>query len=201
VFDADATHSGRRISELSIGWTLTGGTFAVAFGVASGSAALAAFGLVGLIDVVGSIALVHHFRHALRSDALSDRFERRAHRIVTAGLFIVGSLAVAVSLARLATGHFKQPSPPEVLIASASFIGLVVLATRKIVIARAIPSRALRSDGLLSAVGAAQACVIIAGSIAAVFLSWRWADDTAALVIGLVAVALAFRNLPDRWVG
>jgi divalent metal cation (Fe/Co/Zn/Cd) transporter len=198
AFDFDATRSGRRISELSIGWTLVCGAFAVAFGIAAGSAALAAFGLVGLIDVVGSVALVHHFRHALRTDALSDRFEQRAHRIVTAGLFAVGSLAVTVSAARLATGHLRQASAPEVVIASASVVGLVALAIRKIAIARAIPSQALRSDGHLSGIGAAQACVIVVGSAAAAFLSWRWADDAAALVIGLAAVTLALRSLRDQ---
>jgi len=198
AFDPDTTRAGRRISEISIGWTLIFGALAVVFGLVSGSVALAAFGLVGLIDLVGSIALVHHFRHALRTDALSDRFERRAHRIVTAGLLAVGSLAVVVSAVRLATGHTRQTAAPEVVIASASLVGLVVLAIRKIAIARAIPSQALRSDGLLSAIGAAQASVVVIGSAAAVFFSWRWADNAAALVIGLVAVAIAFRNLPDR---
>jgi divalent metal cation (Fe/Co/Zn/Cd) transporter len=197
-FDPEATRSGRRISELSIGWTLVTGAVAVAFGIASGSAALAAFGFVGLVDLVGSVALVHHFRHALRTDALSDRFEQRAHRIVTVGLLTVGSLAVVVSAARLATGHVRRTAPSELVIAAASLFGLVVLATRKIAIARAIPSAALRSDGFLSAIGAAQACVVIIGAAAAVFLSWRWADDAAALAIGLVAVTVAVHNRPGR---
>jgi hypothetical protein len=56
----------------------------------------------------------------------------------------------------------------------------------------------LRSDGLLSAVGAAQAFVVIVGSATAAMLSWCWSDDTAALVIGLAAVTIGFRNRPDR---
>jgi divalent metal cation (Fe/Co/Zn/Cd) transporter len=198
LFDPDATRSGRRISEVSIAWTLVGGGVAVSFGFASGSAALAAFGLVALIDVVGSIALVHHFRHALRTDALSDRFEQRAHRIVTAGLLIVGTLAVIVGAARLATRHLTHAAAPETVIASASLVGLVVLALRKIAIARAIPSPALRSDGLLSTIGAAQAFVVIIGSVATALFSWRWADDTAGLVIGLLAITVALCNLPEH---
>jgi hypothetical protein len=85
-FDPGATRAGSRVSEISIAWTLVGSCLAIAFGVRSESAALIAFGAVGLVDLVGSVALVHHFRHALRTDALSDHFEQRAHRIVIFGL-------------------------------------------------------------------------------------------------------------------
>ena len=197
-FDPAATRAGRRISAISIGWTVVGSSFAITFGVRSGSAALVAFGLVGFVDLVGSVALVHHFRHALRTDALSDHFEQRAHRIVTIGLLTVGSVTIVVSAARLAMGHVPEATLADVLVASVSLVGLTVLATCKLRIARAIPSAALRADGFLSGIGATQALVVLVGIVAERGLSWHWADDTAALVVGLVAVIIAFRAGAER---
>ena len=116
-FDPAATRAGRRISAISIAWTFVGSSFAISFGVRSGSAALVAFGLVGFVDLVGSVALVHHFRHALRTDALSDHFEQRAHRIVTVGLLTIGSVTIVVSAVRLAIGHVPETALADILTA------------------------------------------------------------------------------------
>jgi divalent metal cation (Fe/Co/Zn/Cd) transporter len=193
-FDPVAARAGRHVSEISIAWTFVGSSFAIAFGIASGSAALVAFGLVGFVDLVGSVALVHHFRHAVRNDTFSDHFEQRAHRIVTIGLLSVGCVTVVVSAARLAIGNFPKSGVPELVISSISLVGLSVLSARKVRIARNIPSAALRSDGFLSGVGAAQALVVLTGTAAARLLSWHWADDAAALVLGLVAITIAIRT-------
>lgn len=194
-FEPAAVRAARRLSEASIAWTLVGSSVAVAVGVASGSAALVAFGAVGYVDLVGSVALVHHFRHALLNDELSDRFEQRAQRIVTIGLLAVGLCAVVISAVRLSIGHFPTTSSAAIAIAAISLVGLSVFAVRKVQIARVVPSAALRSDGNLSAVGAAQAAVVLVGTGAARLVSWHWADDTAALVVGVVAVAIATTTL------
>jgi divalent metal cation (Fe/Co/Zn/Cd) transporter len=195
AFESAAVRAARRVSEASIAWTLVGSSLAIAFGVASGSAALVAFGAVGYVDLVGSVALVHHFRHALRNDELSDRFEQRAHRIVTIGLLAIGLTAVVLSAVRLSIGHFPTTSSAAIAIAAVSLVGLSVLSVRKVRIARLVPSAALRSDGHLSGVGAAQAAVVLLGTGAARLVSWHWADDTAALVVGVVAVVIATATL------
>jgi divalent metal cation (Fe/Co/Zn/Cd) transporter len=128
-------------------------SLAIVFGVIAGSAALVAFGLVGFVDLVGSVALVHHFRHALDTNALSDHFEQRAHRIVRIGLFSIGSVTVVVSATRLVIGSFAKTAAAGIIISSVSLVGLTVLSTRKVRIAREIPSPALRSDGVLSGIG------------------------------------------------
>ena len=173
AFDPDAARAGRRVSEVSIAWTILGSSFAIPFGIAAASVALVAFGLVGLVDLVGSVALVHHYRHALRTDAFSDRFERRAHRIVITGLLTIGLATVVVSAARLTIGHFPKTSTAEIVISSLSVVALCILSTCKVRVARAIPSAALRSDGFLTGIGAAQALVILAGTAAARRLSWH----------------------------
>src|SRR4051812_41152408 len=194
-FDPEVVRAARRVSEVSIAWTMVGSSIAVALGIAAGSSALVAFGLVGYVDLIGSIALVHHFRHALQSDELSDRFERRAHLIVTVGLLVIGFATVAISIIRLASDHRPKTSAAGIILAGVSLVGLSVLATVKVRIAQRVPSAALRSDGYLSGVGAAQAAVVLVGTGADEILSWHWADDAAAVVVGAVAVGIAVVTL------
>jgi divalent metal cation (Fe/Co/Zn/Cd) transporter len=191
AFDSDDVHVARRLSEASIAWTLVFSSLAVAFGIAAGSAALVAFGAVGYVDLVGSVALVHHFRHALQSNDLSDRFEQRAHRVVTFGLLGIGLATVVISTVRLASGNHAKSSTAGIVIAAVSLVGLSVLARAKVRVGHRVPSAALRSDGHLSGVGAAQGAVVLLGTGAASVLSWHWADDTAALAVGVVAVSIA----------
>lgn len=194
-FEPSDVRAARRVSEVSIAWTLVASTLAIALGLASGSSALVAFGCVGYVDLAGSVALVHHFRHALRTDALDDRFERRAHTIVTFGLLAIGLAAIVVSSIRLAAGHHPETSDAGMVIAGASLVVLAVLATLKVRLGNRVPSAALRSDGFLSGIGAAQAAVVLLGAEAASVLSWHWADDTAAIVVGTVAIGIAVTTM------
>ena len=99
-FDPAAVRAGRRISAISIAWTLVGSALAIWFGASLGSAALVAFGVVGLVDLVGSVAAGASLpARLLRAESLSDHFEQRAHRIVTVGLLTIGCVTVVVSAA------------------------------------------------------------------------------------------------------
>jgi hypothetical protein len=157
------------------------------------SASLAAFGAVGYVDMVGSIALVHHFRHAIAHDEISDRFERRAHRIVTLGLLSVGVVAIVVSGIRLAAGAEAEMNAASVAIAASSALVLSFLSVCKMRIGGRVPSAALVSDGHVSAIGAMEAAVVLLGTVFS-------ADNAAALAVGIFAVALAlatWRQIPD----
>jgi divalent metal cation (Fe/Co/Zn/Cd) transporter len=197
-FEPSRVRAARQVSEVSVAWTLFASTLAIALGIGSGSSALVAFGCVGYVDLAGSVALVHHFRHALRTDALEDRFERRAHRIVTFGLLAIGLAAIVVSALRLASGHRPSTSDAGILIAAASLVVLGVLAVLKVRMGTRVPSAALRSDGFLSGIGAMQAAVVLFGAEAASALSWHWADDAAAIVVGVVAIAIAVTTMTGQ---
>lgn len=159
---------------------------------------LVAFGAIGFVDALGSVTLTYHFRHALRHDALSDRLERVAHRVVVAGLFVVGLGAAAVGLARLVTGNTGGSSNAGIALAAISLVALIGLSARKQVLARRVGSAALLADGRLSAVGAMQAGVTLLGTAAARRLDWNWADASAASIVGLVAIAVAVATLRSR---
>ena len=78
------------VSLLSATWTTVSAVAAIAIGLRTDTSVLVAFGAVGIVDAVGSLALAYHFRHALRHDALNDDLERIAHRVVLFGLFSDG---------------------------------------------------------------------------------------------------------------
>jgi divalent metal cation (Fe/Co/Zn/Cd) transporter len=178
------------VSLVSVVWTVAAGGLAIALGAISHSAVLGAFGAIGLVDAAGSVALVYHFHHAIRHDALAEHLERLAHRVVVAGLFLVGLGAVVVGSVRVATGAQADESFVGTLLAAVSLVVLTVLSTRKQRIARRVGSPALLADGRLSAVGAAQAAVALFGTLARGF-GWTSADAIAATVVGLVAMTTA----------
>lgn len=93
--------SGLRVSWLSIVWTLAASAVSISAGLRAASLVLLAFGCTGLLDAAGSVALVVHFRHALRHEAFSERHERVAFLVVNGGLVVVAVSTAAESLSRL----------------------------------------------------------------------------------------------------
>jgi divalent metal cation (Fe/Co/Zn/Cd) transporter len=184
----------RRVSEISVVWTVLAGVLSIVLGVADGSGALVVFGAIGFVDAIGSVALVHHFHHGMRHEELLDRFEQRAHRIVRFGLVAVGIAAVMVNGARLLAGNGSDASGAAAVLAGVSLVVLTILSLTKILIASRVASPALRADGQLSGVGAGQAAVVLAGLVVTAAFGWEWADATTAIVIGLVAVVLGARG-------
>ena len=64
-------------------------------------------------------------------------------------------------------------------------------------VATRVGSPALRADGLLSGVGAAQAAVTLLGTLAVRWFGWTWMDAAAAIAVGTVAVVVAIRTAPE----
>ena len=178
-----------RISILAAGWTLLASPVTLVLGVLTNSAALASLGAVGLVDAVGSLALVFHFHHLVHHDTVSTRLEQRAHRLVSFGLVAVGGAALFGALLTLL--HHAPPHPSLLTIGWPALTAPVLwlLAVKKRALATALGDRALRADAHLSAVGATQAVIALAG-LALVAAGWWWADPLAASMVGALSVSL-----------
>lgn len=180
---------GVRVSSLSIAWTVVASTVSIVAGLGASDLVLVAFGCTGLLDAAGSVALVVHFRHALRHETFSVRHERIAFLVVNGGLVVVAIATMTESVRRLVTGTHGDGTSLGVATAAASAVVLTVLARRKLVLGRSIPSHALVADGMLSSTGAVLAVVTVLGtSLAGV--AW-WADPVAALGVALGALGVA----------
>jgi divalent metal cation (Fe/Co/Zn/Cd) transporter len=183
------------ISIFSVAWTVVASGAAIVLGVQSHTAVLVAFGAIGTVDAIGSLALIHHFRHARLHDAMSDDLEQLAHRIVLVGLLTVGCASVVGGVLRLFDRRQVESSTAGVIVAAASLIALIILSVKKQRIARRVASPALLSDGHLSGIGAAQAAVTLAGTAITRWLGWLWADASATILVGVVAVSLAVSTM------
>lgn len=194
--DDDGWHRGHAraalvVSVQSVVWTAVSSTTAVVLGVQHRTAVLVAFGAVGYVDAIGSIALTYHFRHGLRHDELSDSIEATAHRVVLIGLLLVGLASIVGGVVRLSSDAATDVPNTAVVLAVLSLAVLVILSGRKRAIAHQVSSPALLSDAHLSAVGAGQAAVAVAGTGLTRWLDWQSADALATAAVGCVAVALA----------
>ena len=190
-FDRPHVQSAFNLCVQSVAWTVLSSSLAVTLGVRSHTSVLIAFGAIGIVDAIGSIALAYHFHHGVRHDGLSERLETISHRIVMIGLLVVGCAAVVGGCLRLRFPQKSETSSIEMALAATSFLALVGLSARKQRVARRIQSAALLSDGYLSAVGAVQAAVTLAGIAVTRSLGWHWVDALATVIVGSVASLLA----------
>jgi divalent metal cation (Fe/Co/Zn/Cd) transporter len=187
---SDAVRAGMAVSAFSIAWTVVTSSVSIAVGLSHSSVVLVAFGCTGLLDAAGSVALVVHFRHALRHGELSDRHEAVALNIVTVGLLAVALATAAESVHRLADPHPSGQTAVGTSVAAASAVVLSALSVLKRRLGRRIPSHALVADGWLSLTGGLLACVTVAGTALA-SRGLAWADPAAALVIAVAALGIA----------
>lgn len=193
----DSLSRGLRVSLLSIAWTVIASSVSITSGITASDLVLVAFGVTGLLDAIGSIALVVHFRHALRHETFSVRHERVAFLVVNGGLVIVAMATIGESTRRLVTATHGNGSTLGICTAAASAVVLSELSRRKMLLGRSIPSQALFADGILSATGAVLGIVTVLGTALSSFGVW-WADPVAAFGVaaGALGVAVTLARSP-----
>ena len=194
---AVGVRDGLVVSVASFAWTIAAGTAAISIGALGNSLVLIAIGMISLLDGVGSMGLIVHFRHALHHQAVSQRYEQFALRLVTAGMAAIGVATAADGAYRLNAPTLSDPGVPGIMLAGASVVALVVLAGRKRRTAKQIPSPALNADGWVSAIGALLAFVALIGTGVGGAMHWTWFDPVAAMGVASGAIVLSIA-LPLR---
>jgi divalent metal cation (Fe/Co/Zn/Cd) transporter len=172
------------LSYFTIVWNGTAGVSALAAAIVASSPALAAFALNALLDSAASLILVWRFRTERRDPAAAERLERRAHGWIAAAMVVVGLYVGVESIRALLGDSHAEESLFGVLLAALSLAVLPWLGRRKLVVASALSSGALRGDGILTIAAAALAAITLAALLVNSTLGWWWADPLAALVIG-----------------
>lgn len=177
-----------RLSYFTLAWNGSIGVCGLVVALLTGSLALAGFALSALLDSSASVVLVWRFLHERRDPLASGRVERRAQAVVAAAMIVVG-LYVTVEVARALAGRsHADESALGFAVATVSVLVLPWLGRRKLRVASALSSAALRADGVLTLAGAALAAITLIALLVVAALGWWWADSIAALVI---AVGLA----------
>jgi divalent metal cation (Fe/Co/Zn/Cd) transporter len=186
----DPIRSALRISWVTIGWSTVTGIASVVLGLSAASLALVGSGASVLVDVSSSAVLVWRFRHPHGHDSA----ERKAQLVAASALLALGVLLAVSSVHRLATGGQAHPTALTTALATASLLVLPLLAVRKYVVARAVPSRALRTDAHITMVGASTAALTLAGFLLT-DAGAGWADPVAALLVAVAAGTVAVVEL------
>jgi hypothetical protein len=194
---ADDLRAGVRLSLMTIVWNVIAGGAAVLTAVAIGSLSLAGFGLNAALDSIASAALVWRFATEARNPSRGHHLEGVTVRIVGATLIVV-ALYVGVQAVRSLRSHSgSDASIVALVIAGLSLLVLPILAFAKLRLAGRLKSRALRGDGVLTAIGATLAAFTILGLVLHDLLGWWWSDAVAALIISGLLVREGVLTLND----
>ncbi len=190
--------SALRLSFITIGLNGVVGSVALVVGVLAGSPATAAFALNALLDSSASVVLVWRFRRERSAPEAAEQFERRAQTFILVAMAVVAVyIALEATRALINTSHADE-SAVAVALASVSLLLLPWLGWRKLVVAAALRSQALRGDGVLTLAAAALATITLIALLVNSQLGWWWADPAAALLIatalGTEAARIAVRH-------
>jgi len=185
---ARGTHldRGLRLAVLTVAWSLVEAGAGLALAVPAGSVALLGFGLDAALEGASSTVIAWRImgEGRARDEAHLDRIERRAGRLVAAGLAALALYVVARAVLALARHEHAQASRGGVLLGAVSMAVMQALARGKRRVARALDSPAMAADAFQSAACFYLAFILLAGTgLNALFGLW-WADPAAALLMG-----------------
>jgi divalent metal cation (Fe/Co/Zn/Cd) transporter len=174
------------LSVLSIVFAGIAGATAVVAALTSGSLSLLGFGFDAAIDSAASVALVWRFMIEARQPHRAERVETLAEAILGGILLLLAAyLGFSAVRALLEHGH-PEPTLVGTVLLVGSVVVFVPLALAKYRTARALDSRALRADSLLTGFAAALAVISLASLGLSEALSLTWADAVGALVVAVI---------------
>ena len=187
-----------RLEWFTVAWMVVEAAVALASGVIARSISLIAFGIDSLIELVSARVLIWRLNVELRHGrSVAERAERAASRIGGALLFALAAYIVVAAGWRLWTRQGADFSWPGLLVSLAAIPIMWLLSRRKLQIAEALGSRALRTDAVESITCGWLSFVVLIGLLAQLALSAWWVDTATSLVI----VWLLVKEGHEAWQG
>ena len=184
---------GNRLQWATIVWNSVEVFVTIGLGVAAGSLALIAFGLDSLVEVFASLVVIWHMNpgvdghHAVR--------DRRAMRLVGAAFALLAVYLVFAGIRQLVLGEQPDSSPAGIAYLFVTAIVMFSLARWKRRVGTALDSEPFRAEAAMTFLDGCLATSILTALALNLTLGWWWADPTAALLIGAVAV----REARESW--
>jgi divalent metal cation (Fe/Co/Zn/Cd) transporter len=192
-------HSAVRLSYATIGWNGVAGVSGLTLALIAGSPATAGFALNALLDSSASAILIWRFRREQNDPEAAEHLERRAQKFIVIAMVAVAALVAVGAMRALMSGSHANETVLAILVTALSLLFLPWLGRKKLGIAAALPSPALRGDGVLTLAAAALAGITLVALTLDGAFGWWWADPVAALVIaaalGTEAVRVAVRHV------
>jgi divalent metal cation (Fe/Co/Zn/Cd) transporter len=183
---------------VTVAWMMIEAVVAIGSGVAAHSITLLAFGIDSLIELSSAGVLIWRLTVELRrGQSFAEDAERKASRIGGALLFALAAYVVAAAGWSLWTGRGQEFSWPGLLVSVIAMPLMWVLSRRKLRLADALGSRALRTDAVESIACGWLSLVVVIGLLAQLVFGAWWVDAVTALPI----VGLLVREGREAWKG
>ena len=187
-----------RLEWLTMAWMVLEAAIALAAGLMARSVSLIAFGVDSVIELASAGVLIWRLTVELRrGESFARAAERRASRIGGALLFALAAYVVAAAGWSLWTRQGAEFSWPGLLVSLAAIPVMWLLSQRKLRVAEALGSRALRTDAVDSITCGWLSFVVLIGLVAQMALDTWWVDAATSLVI----VWLLFKEGREAWHG
>ena len=173
-----------RLEYFTFGWMVIEAAVAIGAGVAAQSITLLAFGIDSLIELASAGVLIWRLNLELRrGQSLSESAERTASRIGGVLLFALAGYVMVAAGWGFWIREGQAFSWPGLLVALAAIPAMWVLSRRKLRIAAALASRALRADAVESIACGWLSFAVVSGLMAQLVLGAWWIDSATSLVI------------------
>jgi divalent metal cation (Fe/Co/Zn/Cd) transporter len=183
---------------LTFAWMMVEAAVAIGSGIAAGSLTLTAFGIDSLIELMSATVLVWRLTVELRhGQAFAENAERTAARVGGARLFALAAYAVASAGWKLWTREGAEFSSAGLIVSVLAIPIMFFLSRRKLKVANALGSRALRTDAVESITCGWLAFVVVGALIAQFLIGAWWLDAVASLGI----VWFLVREGREAWEG
>jgi divalent metal cation (Fe/Co/Zn/Cd) transporter len=187
-----------RLEYITLAWMTIEAAVAIGSGVAADSLTLTAFGIDSLIELASAVVLVWRLTVELQhGQAFAEKAERTASRIGGALLFALAAYVIASAGWKLWTQQGAEFSLPGLIISVLAIPTMYFLSRRKLQVANAIGSRALRADAVESMTCGWLAFVVVGALIAQLLLGAWWVDPLASLGV----VWFVIREGREAWEG
>jgi divalent metal cation (Fe/Co/Zn/Cd) transporter len=187
-----------RLEYLTLAWMTIEAAVAIGSGVAADSLTLTAFGIDSLIELASATVLIWRLTVELRHGrTFAESAERTASRIGGALLFALAAYVVASAGWRLWVRQGAEFSLPGLVISVLAIPTMYFLSRRKLEVANALDSRALRADAVEGITCGWLAFVVVASLLAQLLVGTWWVDALASLGI----VWFVIREGREAWEG
>jgi divalent metal cation (Fe/Co/Zn/Cd) transporter len=187
-----------RVEYLTIAWMVIEAAVAIGSAVEANSLTLLAFGIDSLIELASAGVLVWRLTVELRhGQTVAENAERRAARIGGALLFALAAYVVGGAGWKLWMQEGAEFSLPGLIVTVLAMPIMYFLSRRKLHLAEALGSRALRADAVESITCGWLSLVVVAALLAQLVIGVWWVDAAASLGI----VWFLVREGREAWAG
>ena len=169
---------------------------AIGSGIAARSVTLLAFGIDSGIELASAGVLIWRLTAELRhGQSFAETAEQMASRIGGALLFALAAYVVSAAGWSLWTRQGQDFSWPGIFVSLAAIPIMWLFSHRKLSVAEALGSRALRADAIESITCGWLSFVVVIGLLAQLLFGFWWIDAVSSLAI----VWLLFKEGREAW--